>query len=156
MKPWDKKYLHEANEVAKSAREHGNHPFGAILVDQNGNFLLSAENSVISDKDCTAHAETCLIRNACKEFDSDFLSSCTIYASTEPCPMCTGAIFWANVRRIVFGLGEERLYGLIGENTEEVLLFHCKELISKGQKSIEVLGPLLEEEALEVHKGFWV
>jgi tRNA(Arg) A34 adenosine deaminase TadA len=101
--------------VARSAIEHGNHPFGALLADKDGKILLTAENSVVTDRDCTAHAETNLIRKACKAYESSFLSSCTIYASTEPCPMCAGAIFWANVRRVVFGLSEEKLYAFIGD-----------------------------------------
>ena len=155
IKPWDEDRLRETIMVARSAIEHGNHPFGALLAVRDGKIFLTAENSVVTDRDCTAHAETNLIRKACKAYESSFLSSCTIYASTEPCPMCTGAIFWANVRRVVFGLSEEKLYALIGDDTDEVLYLPSRALLAKGKKDIEVIGPLLEEEAFEVHKDFY-
>ena len=69
--------------------------------------------------------------------------------------MCTGAIFWANVRRVVFGLSEEKLYALIGDDTDEVLYLPIRAILAKGKKDIEVIGPLLEEEAFEVHKDFY-
>jgi tRNA(Arg) A34 adenosine deaminase TadA len=69
--------------------------------------------------------------------------------------MCAGAIFWANVRRVVYGLSEESLYALLGEESEEVLSLSCREIFARGKKPVEVIGPLLEEEAREVHIGFW-
>jgi tRNA(Arg) A34 adenosine deaminase TadA len=69
--------------------------------------------------------------------------------------MCAGAIFWGNVRRVVFGLSEKSLYEIVGWNSEEVLFLPCQEIFDKGQKSIEVVGPILEEEARAVHTGFW-
>lgn len=155
MMTWDERCLLEAIEVAACARKNGNHPFGAVLADDKGVILLKAENTVITDKDVSGHAETNLVRLASKKFDHAFLAKCTIYASTEPCPMCVGAIFWANVRRVVFGLSEERLYEMTGDGSEEVFYYPCKELFQKGKKKIEVIGPVLESQALKVHKGFW-
>ena len=82
--------------------------------------------------------------------------TCTIYVTKEPCPMCTGAIFWGNVRRVVYGLSQEGLYEMIGEDDEDVLDLPCRELFEKGHKTIEVIGPILEEEARRVHAGFWL
>ena len=141
-------------EVAWRARNHGNHPFGALLVDAEGNILMVAENTVVTDHDCTCHAETNLMRLATRKYDADFLKDCTLVASTEPCPMCAGAIFWGNVRRVVYGLSEEGLYGMTGES-EETLLLSCREVFAHGRKEIEVVGPILEEEAKAVHEGFW-
>jgi tRNA(Arg) A34 adenosine deaminase TadA len=152
----DLRLMRAAIEVARKARSNGNHPFGAILADVQGHILLEAENTVVTDKDCTAHAETNLMRQASRKYDRDFLASCTIYTSTEPCPMCAGAIFWGNVRRVVFGLSEAGLYEMTGEDTEEALYLPCRELFAKGRKPIEVVGHLLEEEAKDVHAGFWV
>jgi tRNA(Arg) A34 adenosine deaminase TadA len=149
------KYTQTAIDVAWRAREKGNHPFGAILVSQEGEILLTAENTVITENDITGHAELNLIRQACKEYSPDFLAACTLYASTEPCPMCAGAIFWGNIRRVVFGLSEEGLYQITGEDHEEVLYLPCREVFEKGHKDIEVIGPILEEEARKVHEGFW-
>jgi tRNA(Arg) A34 adenosine deaminase TadA len=152
----DLRFMRVAIEVAQTARDRGNHPFGAVLVDEQGHILLTAENTVVTEKDCTGHAETNLMRQASKEFDRDFLARCTLYASTEPCPMCTGAIFWGNVRRIIYGLSEEGLYELIAPGSEEVLFLPCREILAKGRKSIEVIGPVLEEESSRVHAGFWL
>jgi tRNA(Arg) A34 adenosine deaminase TadA len=69
--------------------------------------------------------------------------------------MCAGAIFWSNIRRVVFGLSEEKLYEITGEDTEEVLFLSCQAVFARGKKQIEVLGPLLEEEARVPHLGFW-
>ena len=145
-----------AIDVARKARDKGNHPFGAVLVDEQGHILMEVENTVVTEKDCTGHAETNLMRQASREYDCDFLARCTLYSSTEPCPMCAGAIFWGNVRRVVYGLSQEGLYEMIGEGAEGVLYLPCRELLGKGDKPIEVIGPILEEEARGVHAGFWL
>jgi len=151
----DLRFIRTAIDVARKAREKGNHPFGALLVDEQGRILLEAENTVVTEKDCTGHAETNLMRQASQKYDRDFLAKCTLYTSTEPCPMCSGAIFWGNVRRVVYGLSEEGLYEMAGEGGEEILYLPCRELFGKGRKSIEVIGPVLEEEARKIHEGFW-
>ena len=151
----DLKFIRYAIEVARKAREKGNHPYGAILVDQEGQILMEAENTVATEKDSTGHSETNLMRQASRQYDSDFLAECTIYTSTEPCPMCAGAIYWGNVRRVVYGLSQEGLFGMIGEDGEEVLQVPCREIFAKGKKQIEVIGPILEDEAREVHVDFW-
>lgn len=151
----DVRLIRAAIDVARRARDKGNHPFGAVLADEEGQILMEAENTVVTELDCTAHAELNLVRHASEKYDSDFLARCTIYTSTEPCPMCAGAIFWGNVRRVVYGLSEEELYEMMSEENEEVLRLPCRELFGKGKKTIEVLGPILEEEAKEVHRGFW-
>lgn len=155
MNQKDPKFLQAAIKTANSARENGNHPFGAVLVDQKGEILLRAENTVVTSRDITAHAEVNLIRQATVKYDREFLKNCTIYASTEPCPMCAGAIFWSNIRKVVFGLSEENLYKITRKDSEEELLLPCREVFAKGKKVIEVVGPLLEDEAREVHLGFW-
>ena len=152
----DLRFMRVAIDVARKARDKGDHPFGAVLVDEQGHMLMEAESTVVTEKDCTGHAETNLMRQASRKYDSDFLARCTLYTSTEPCPMCAGAIFWGNVRRVVYGLSEEGLYEMIGEDAEEVLYLPCRELLGKGEKPIEVIGPILEEEARRVHAGFWL
>ncbi|MBP6015275.1 MAG: nucleoside deaminase [Candidatus Promineofilum sp.] len=155
MDETDLKFIRLSFQVAAEARAKGNHPFGALLVDDGGHVLLRGENTVVTDHDCTGHAETNLIREASRAYSPEFLSRCTLYASTEPCPMCAGAIFWSNVRRVVFGLSTNSLNALVGEETPDVLYLPSRELFAKGRKPIEVLGPVLEEEALQVHAGFW-
>lgn len=147
--------LRRSFSVAAQARENGNHPFGAVLVGPQNDILLEAENTVETEHDITAHAEMNLVRLASAEYDAHSLSLCTLYASTEPCPMCAGAIFWSGIGRVVYGVSERGLYQLVGEESEEVLMLPCREVLSHGARTVEVLGPLLEEEGLIVHKGFW-
>ena len=151
----DLRFLRMSINAARKSRTKGNHPFGAVRAEKGRSFLLEAENTVVSENDPTGHAEINLIRQAALQFDSDFLARCTIYASTEPCPMCAGAIFWANIRRVVFGLSEENLYRMISDKSEDVLLIPCRELYAKGRKQIEVIDPILEEEAYVIHQDFW-
>jgi tRNA(Arg) A34 adenosine deaminase TadA len=155
MEEQDLKFLRVSLTLAWKAREHGNHPFGALLVDARGQIILEAENTVVTGRDCTGHAETNLMKMACSLFDSQYLAECTVYTSTEPCPMCAGAIFWANVRRVVYGLSEESLYAMIAGETEDVLVLPCRDVFTRGRKPISVIGPLLEDEARQVHQGFW-
>ena len=152
----DQQYLRIAIKQAQEARSEGNHPFGAILVDAQGNILLSAKNSVNTEHDATGHAETNLMRLASKTYDRAFLRTCTLYTSTEPCAMCSGAIYWTGVGRVVYGLSEEELYHMTGDNPENLTMrLPCREVFARGQQEVTVVGPLLEEEARKVHEGFW-
>ncbi len=152
----DQALLRVVFQVALRARVKGNHPFGALLVDDQGNILMEAENMVVTTNDCTAHAETQLMRVASQKYDREYLASCSLYASTEPCCMCSGAIFWGNIGRVVYGLRHEQLYILTGGPAADALPISCREIFSRGNKPVEVVGPLLEEEAAQVHAGFWV
>lgn len=151
------RHLRRAIEVARSARAHGNHPFGAILVDENNVVILEAENTVNTERDVTGHAETNLIRKASQQFDPETLRRCTLYTSTEPCAMCSGAIHWGQVGRVVFGLSEEGLYTMIGSShpDNETMRLPCREVFARSGRPVEVIGPLLEDEAIIVHEGFW-
>jgi tRNA(Arg) A34 adenosine deaminase TadA len=156
MNKSDLQFLRLALAVARRSREHGNHPFGAILVDANGTLLLEAENSVVTERDCTGHAETNLVRLASQKFDPAFLATCTLYTSTEPCAMCSGAIYWSSIGRVVYGLSETRLYELTGNHPEnQPMYLPCRTVFAHGQRPIEVVGPALEVEAEQVHYGFW-
>ena len=82
-------YLRKAIEVSKRAREHGNTPFGAILVDKDGNILLEQENIEITESNCSGHAETTLMVNASKKYSKDFLWDCTlIFNCRTLCNVC--------------------------------------------------------------------
>ncbi len=152
----DLRFLHLAIEVARRARERGNHPFGAVLVGPNGELLLEAENTVVTERDATGHAETNLVRLASRQFSPDFLTTCALFTSTEPCAMCAGAIYWSNIGRVVFGLSEAGLARLTGDDPENLTMhLPCREVFARGGRPIEVLGPDLEEEAARVHQGFW-
>ena len=151
-----RQHLRRAIELARQAREHGNHPFGALLVDHRGNVVLEAENTVRTDKDVTAHAETNLMRLASARFEPDFLERCTLYTSTEPCAMCAGAIYWGNVRRVVFGLSQEQIRSISDHNPENMqLAITSREIFERGDHPVEVSGPHLPRESSAVHDGFW-
>ena len=154
MNDSDLHHLRAAIALAWRAREHGNHPFGAVLVDDQNQIVLQAENTVITGRDCTGHAETNLMRQASQHFPPEHLARCTLYTSTEPCAMCAGAIHWGKVGRVVYALSETDLYAIIGPSPEHLLL-PCREVFAQSRQPIEVLGPALEAEAKAVHAGFW-
>lgn len=148
MKNIDEHYMRIAYREAKRALEQGNHPFSALLVDTDGKPVMAAQNSVITDKDVTAHAEINLIRAASRKFEPDQLKSFTLYASAEPCPMCAGAIVWANIRRVVFGLGMVATYELYDAGPDDpALRMHAAGVFAEAPWPIEVIGPMLEGEA---------
>jgi guanine deaminase len=78
-------------------------PFGAAITDKDGKLIAVSSNRVLGDHDPTAHAEISAIREACKKLGTHDLSGCTIYATGYPCPMCLGAIIWANIKKCRFG-----------------------------------------------------
>lgn len=156
MNETDLQHLHMAIKVAGHARKHGNHPFGAILVDENNKVLLQAENSVVTGKDCTGHAETNIMRLASQNYSPEKLSKCTLYTSTEPCAMCAGAIYWGNIGRVVYALSEVGLYEIVGPSPDQLAL-PSREVFAHSQRRVEVEGPAmdLDAEARAVHAGFW-
>ena len=152
----DEYFLRRSFAVARRAVTHGNHPFGAILVDRNRNVLIEAENGYTPARDGTAHAERLLATQACTTFSPDVLGSATLYSSAEPCAMCAGAIYWAGIGRLVYGLSEHRLRAVTGNHPENPTLdLPCREVFRSGQRATEVLGPLLEDEAEALHAGVW-
>jgi tRNA(Arg) A34 adenosine deaminase TadA len=152
----DKHFLRKSFEVARRATKHGNHPFGAILVDQNRSVLVEAENGYMPAHDGTAHAECLLATRACTTLDPNVLRNATLYSSAEPCAMCAGAIYWAGIGRLVYGLSEYRLRTITGNHPENPTLdLPCREVFKRGQRATEVLGPLLEDEAEALHAGVW-
>jgi tRNA(Arg) A34 adenosine deaminase TadA len=153
---FDEHFLRRSFEVARRSLTHGNHPFGAILVDQNGKVLIEAENGYMPAHDGTAHAERLLATQACTTLSADVLKDATLYSSAEPCAMCAGAIYWAGIGRLVYGLSEHRLRAVTGNHPENPTLdLPCREVFKSGQRATEVLGPLLEDEAEALHAGVW-
>src|SRR5215207_1843456 len=152
----DVHFLRQSFDVARRAMTRGNHPFGALLVDQGGYVLIEAENGYMPSHDGTAHAERLLATQACTTVASDVLRSATLYSSAEPCAMCAGAIYWAGIGRLVYGLSERRLRDLTGNHPENPTLnLPCRDVFGRGQRWTEVVGPLLEDEAAAVHAGAW-
>jgi tRNA(Arg) A34 adenosine deaminase TadA len=152
----DEHFLRRSFEVARRSLTHGNHPFGAILVDQDHNVLIESENGYMPSHDGTAHAERLLATKACTTLSPEVRKTATLYSSAEPCAMCAGAIYWAGIGRLVFALSEHRLRDITGDHPENPTLnLPCREVFESGQQSTEVVGPLLEDEAAALHDGVW-
>jgi tRNA(Arg) A34 adenosine deaminase TadA len=154
--PKDETFLRRAFAVAQRAKGNGNHPFGAILVGPDDTVLLETENALMPERDMTAHAERLLATAASRKYDAEFLAQCTMYSSAEPCAMCAGALYWAGVGRVVFGLSETRLKDMTGNHAENpTLSLPCRTVFAAGQRPTAVVGPLLEDEAAAQHEGVW-
>lgn len=152
------RFLKRAIEVSKESREQGNTPFGAILVDGDGNIVMEQGNVEITEHICTGHAETTLAARASHKYTKEFLWNCTLYTTAEPCAMCAGAIYWANIGHVVYGMTERQLLSMTGSNEiNPTFDLPCRNVFACGQKDIEVVGPIDEvvEEAAKVHAGYW-
>lgn len=152
----DEGHLLRAIELARVSREHGNHPFGSLLVDASGDVVLEAENTVVTRRDVTGHAELNLVRAASMQFEAEILRTSTLYTSTEPCAMCSGAIYWSGIGRLVYALGTEALMAIVNDDSGSgTLALSCREVLARGGRTVDVSGPHLEEQARPVHEGFW-
>ncbi len=153
----DEKLLRLSFDVAKRARESGDHPFGSVLADADGNVLMEQGNGYTSEGgDRTAHAERILASRAAKKFSVEFLGACTLYTSAEPCAMCSGAIYWAGIGRVVFGQTEKALKQQTGDHEENPTLdLPCHIIFGAGQRPTEIVGPMLELEAAKLQDDFW-
>jgi|AGTN01.1.fsa_nt_gi Cytosine/adenosine deaminases len=146
-------FIRRSIELSKKAVEKSNLPFGALLVRDNL-ILLEAENEVVTENDPTRHAELSLLSSACRAFSREILASSILYTSTEPCAMCAGAVFWANIQTVVYGCSEAALNALVSADSKDGNLgIACRDILSKH--GIKIIGPIFEEEAVAVHKGFW-
>jgi tRNA(Arg) A34 adenosine deaminase TadA len=147
-------HLHRAIAVARAAMVDGHHPFGAILVDADGGTVLLEQGNV----DTVEHAESQLARRAAREFTAERLWACTLVTTVEPCAMCAGTQYWAHIGRLVYGMSERRLLELTGKHAENPTLdLPCREVFARGQKPIEVVGPVAgaEAEIAALHSAFW-
>ncbi len=101
-------FINEAIKLARqSVHEHHGGPFGAVIVKDN-EIIGRGINQVTRHNDPTAHAEIEAIRDACKNIQSFSLEGCTLYASSEPCPMCLSAIYWAHVNTVLYANAYEQ------------------------------------------------
>lgn len=146
-------HIRMAGEVAKATMDHGHHPFGAVLVGPEGQILMRQANI-----NTVRHAETELARRAAEAYPPAFLWRCTLVSTGEPCAMCAGTLYWANIGRLVYGYAETALLALTGADPENPTLdLPARVVLGSGQKTIEVHGPFpeLDDELLAPHRGFW-
>ena len=157
LRPYDETMLRKAFDVARRSREAGDHPFGSVLADDDGHLLMEQGNGFTGEgRDRTAHAERLLASRAARAYGLAFLARCTLYTSAEPCAMCSGAIYWAGIGRVVYGQTEKALKALTGAHVENPTLdLPCELVFKAGQRPTEVVGPLLEDEAAALQADFW-
>jgi tRNA(adenine34) deaminase len=152
----DEAHLRRAIALARLAVDSGNRPFGAVIVDGRGEVVAEGFSTQQTDCDWTAHAEMNVLRKAGKVLSWDELGKCTLYASGDPCPVCSGAMYWSNVRRLVFGIDEAAMRPFRRDNVQGAgLLMSCREVLARSPHGIEVIGPMLVQEAIEPHRRFW-
>lgn len=151
INPTDTLHLRAAIALSARARAAGNMPYGALLVGSDGRVLAVAQNTQISERDCTGHAETNLMRAATHKLDAASLADSTAYASGEPCAMCAGAIYRGGVRRVVYALSIASMRELGGPDSDELLL-SCREVMARGMRQVDVTGPALQKEARRVFR----
>ena len=153
----DIKHLKHSIELADEAVRQGNHPFGAVLASGSGEVLATGKNNFQIDRG-PGHAETNLARHAARSFDIETLNNATLYTSVEPCSMCAGSIYWAEIGTVVFGMTEKRLGQLTGEDPEnQTQDLECRTVFASGRRKVEVRGPFpeLEDQIAAQHVGFW-
>jgi tRNA(Arg) A34 adenosine deaminase TadA len=148
------RHLLRADAVARRAMVMGRHPFGAVLVAPDGETVLAEQGNI----DTVHHAEATLARNASLTYPARYLLQCTLVTTFEPCAMCTGTIYWANIGHIVYGATEEALLALTGNHPDNpTLCLPCRDVVARGQKPIRVTGPVpeLAAQLAATHRDFW-
>lgn len=151
----DGRYLRRAIELANEARDRGNRPFGAVIVGADGAVLAEALNRTGETRDCTTHAETEAVRMAAPRYPREVLAGATLYASGEPCVMCSGAIFWSSIRRVVFGIDAVRMRAYRLQPHQRDVELSCRDVFDACPASIECIGPALLDEAAASHANGW-
>jgi tRNA(Arg) A34 adenosine deaminase TadA len=147
-------HLKQANKVAQVAMDKGHHPFGAVLIAADNETVVMTQGNI----DSVAHAESTLAQRASKQFSQDELWGMTLYSTAEPCVMCAGTQYWANIGRLVYGMSERQLLDLTGNHSENPTLdVPSRYVFSKGQKAIRVWGPIdaVVDEIAALHVEFW-
>ena len=133
--------------ASREALDAGNNPYGAVLVSAGGEVLHVATNRQNTERDITGHAEVVLVREAAARLGAAALWNATVFASGEPCAMCSGALYWAGIRRIVYAASNEVMNELFGGDQ---LPIHCAEVLAGASRKVQVDGPVLADAAVAV------
>jgi tRNA(Arg) A34 adenosine deaminase TadA len=148
------RHLRRANEVARRAVDLGHHPFGATLVAPDHETVLLEQCNI----DTVNHAESTLARIAATNFTPGFLWQCTLYTSVEPCCMCAGTVYWANIGRVVFAMTEAELLAETGNHAENpTMSVSSRYVFDHGQKAVDLIGPVaaIAPEVIALQQAFW-
>lgn len=139
----DELYMKQALKEAQNAYDEGEVPVGAIIV-MNGRVIAKGYNQVEKLTDSTAHAEIIALTAAFNFLGSKYLPDATLYVTLQPCLMCSGALYWSKIARIVYGAEDEKNgYKRIAGNLSP---FHPKTIVNGG---------LLQEECARLMKDFF-
>jgi tRNA(adenine34) deaminase len=139
--------MQRAIDASRDALAAGNMPFGATLVSPAGELLWTAQNNQVTSGDCTGHAELVLVRDATAKLGAAALRGATVYASGEPCAMCSGAMFWAGIRRVVFAASQADIAAALGGDS---LPIRSAQVYAGASPAVEVEGPVLPGPAIQV------
>lgn len=150
MKEFMEMAIDEAIANLKS-KEGG--PFGAVVV-KDGKVVGKGRNKVLKDHDPTAHGEVNAIRDACKNLGTHDLTGCEIYTSSYPCPMCLGAIIWANIKKVYYANTKEDANDI---GFRDDFIYQYLEVLAKNEEDNNVIEfvPLLREEAIGVFQKYF-
>lgn len=143
-------FMKKAIDLSTKAMEHGNEPFGAVLV-KDGEIVYTNENQIYTKNDPTFHAEFGLIRRFCEETGITDLSDYTLYSSCEPCFMCCGAMVWTKLGELVFGASDIDLCEILGVQGSE-----CSKIVfQQSGANTKVVSGIMRNEALDVLKKYF-
>lgn len=146
----DEVFMEKAIELSRLAVEHGNEPFAAVLV-KDGEIVFTNENQIYTKHDPSFHAEAGLIREFCAKTGISNLQRYTMYSSCEPCFMCSGAMVWVKLGRLVYGASNIELENILGNQS-----CNCSKLVFDNSFwKPEVTEGVLRDESLEVLKEYF-
>lgn len=150
MHPRNQKYIAHTYQLAEEAVKNGDHPFGALAVDDDS-IVATALNQVVTENDGTKHAELNLASLLSRNFPRSAIERMTIYCSTEPCVMCAGALFWIGCRHIVYGCSTQTL----GRHTTESFSVAVRDALASVTSQMKIEGPVNERDGNLIHSKFW-
>ena len=149
----DERWLRHSFRLAEQSVEAGDSSFGCVIVDREGRVLAEGQQTVVRSGDWLAHAEMNALKALSTTTRREALAGATLYSSTEPCPMCSGAIGWS-VSRLVYGLSQAAMYrnfSVAGEQPRYIEPWSCRSILEHLHPPMTVIGPILEDEGNEAH-----
>ena len=139
----------------EASNKHHKFPFAALLLGPDNDTILLTHFGLGS----VQHAECELARSAAAQFSEDYLWNCTLVSTWEPCAMCTGTTYWANIGTVLYAASEEDLLQLTGPENKAnpTMSLPCREVFARGQKDVEVVGPIpgWREKTIEESREWW-
>ncbi|MGO4807011.1 nucleoside deaminase [Arthrobacter sp. 2MCAF15] len=152
----DETYLHEAVQLAWSARDSGNRPFGTLLVGPSGEVIVGAKNNAVTSGDVTGHSETNALRAVTVNHDPAFLRDCIMYSSAEPCLMCAGAIYLSGIGTVVYALAADELAALCGPASPvRMVPIGLADALAAGDDPPTIRHVDIGSASRDVHQNYW-